>query len=145
MAASRSNAFSAPAKVIMVSEPECWVLDGLIHHDYRNEGPSIERGLLIKVMGLLREFADAEKAPSELPLALTETECWCIDTHVQFDLSFNGRQIGRHLLLKVFDLVLKFDNERRAEGLTGGLALDSVHDRSYRQLRDSLGDGAGDG
>ncbi len=129
---------AVPAKVIMVSEAECWVLDGLIHHDYRTEAPSIERGLLIKVMGLLREFADADKAPPELPLALTETECWAIDAHVQFDLSFNGRQIGRQLLLKVFDLILQFDNERRSERLTAGLPLDPAHDLTYRQYREKL-------
>jgi hypothetical protein len=115
-------------KYIEITEDEAWAIDHTIRHTY-TEGPNnVGRDLLLKVMTLVLEFEERRGkpfAPQVLPLALTEDECWAVDHQIRCDLTVNGKPIGRSLLLKVFQALTEFANDRDSEaGVTqlGSLA-----------------------
>jgi len=105
-----------PTKVIHLSESDCWAVDYLVRHTWKDdEGPgTVGKGLLLKVFSMLKEFEAGCKSPT-LPLALTERECWCIDFNIRHDLNMGHEPVGKRLLLQVFGLVLEFNNERTTE------------------------------
>ncbi|MCL4543115.1 MAG: hypothetical protein M1118_00725 [Chloroflexi bacterium] len=105
-----------PTKVIQLSEADCWAIDYLIRHTWKDDDgpPGGAKGLLIKVFSLLKEFEAGSKAPT-LPIALTEHECWCIDFNIRHDLNMGHEAVGKRLLLQVFGLILEFQNELATE------------------------------
>jgi len=103
-------------KVIHLSEADCWAIDYLVRHTWKDDDspPGVGKALLIKVFSLLKEFEAGSKAPT-LALALTERECWCIDFNIRHDLNMGHEPVGKRLLLQVFGLILEFQNERATE------------------------------
>jgi len=97
-------------KVVHLSEADCWAVDYLVRHTWKDDDgpPGVGKGLLVKVFSLLKEFEAGCKTPT-LPLALTERECWCND------LNMGHEPVGKRLLLQVFGLILEFQNERVTE------------------------------
>lgn len=118
-----------PTKVIYVGESEAWAIDYLVRHTWKDDSLyPVGRDLLIKVIGILKEFEAGSKSPA-LPLALTERECWCVDFHIRHDLSMGHEAVGKKLLLAVFGLILEFNNERATAGELKRFVLDPQHDR----------------
>jgi hypothetical protein len=105
-----------PTKVIHLSEADCWAIDYLVRHTWKDDDgpPGVGKGLLLKVFSLLKEFEAGCREPT-LPLALTERECWCIDFNIRHDLNMGHEPVGKRLLLQVFGLILEFNNERTTE------------------------------
>lgn len=105
-----------PTKVIHLSEADCWAVDYLVRHTWKDDDgpPGVGKGLLIKVFSLLKEFEAGCKTPT-LPLALTERECWCIDFNIRHDLNMGHEPVGKRLLLQVFGLILEYQNQRATE------------------------------
>jgi hypothetical protein len=103
-------------KVIYLSEADCWAIDYLVRHTWKDDDgpPGVGKALLVKVFSLLKEFENGSKSPT-LPLALTERECWCIDFNIRHDLNMGHEQVGKRLLLQVFGIILEFQNERATE------------------------------
>jgi hypothetical protein len=103
-------------KVVQLSEADCWAIDYLVRHTWKDDDgpPGVGKGLLVKVFSLLKEFEAGSKTPT-LPLALTERECWCIDFNIRHDLNMGHEPVGKRLLLQVFGLILEFQNERVTE------------------------------
>jgi hypothetical protein len=106
-------------KIIEVSEGECWAIEYTVRSREMNDPRRIERDLLLKVMALLVEFEDRRGKPfppKQLPLALTEDECWLIVQRVPFDMVLSGEHVGRSVLLKTFRILLEYANERESAG-----------------------------
>lgn len=115
-------------KYVEINEDEAWAIDHTIRHTYSDSGVVIGRDLLLKVMTLVLEFEERRGkpfAPETLPLALTEDECWAIDHQIRCDLTVNNKPVGRAILLKVFQALASYANERDSESgvqQLGGLA-----------------------
>jgi len=125
-----------PAKYVELTEEEAWAIDHVIRHTYPPDGlsPNVGQALLLKVMHLVLEFEERRGqpfAPVQLPIALTEDECWAIDHQVRLDLALNGKPVGRTLLLKVFRLLTEFANERDSQ--RGMLHLGGLADQLRQQ------------
>lgn len=108
-----------PVRTLCISEAEAWLLDEVIRHTFGEHGQPVGRDLLLKVFSVLREFRVAASRPfppRELPLAITEAECWLIDYHVNAARLQRAdpqtARVARELLLKVFDLILAFQTAR---------------------------------
>jgi hypothetical protein len=104
--------------MLHLSEPEAWLLDEVVRHTFTEDGQPIGRELL-KVFSVLREFrlaASRPFPPKELPLAVTESECWLIDYQINAARlqrsDPHSQRVARELLLKVFDLILAFQGDR---------------------------------
>jgi hypothetical protein len=105
-------------KYIEITEDEAWAIDHTIRHTYAEGQNNVGKDLLLKVMTLVLEFEERRGkpfAPQVLPLALTEDECWAIDHQIRCDLTVNGKPIGRSILLKVFQALTEFANDRDSE------------------------------
>ena len=105
-------------KYIEITEDEAWAIDHTIRHTY-SEGPNnVGRDLLLKVMTLVLEFEERRGkplAPNLLPLALSEDECWAVDHQIRCDLTVNSKPVGRGILLKVFQALTDYANDRDSE------------------------------
>jgi hypothetical protein len=106
-------------KVVHVTENECWAVEYTVRSRELPETRRLERDLLLKIMALLVEFEDRHGKPfppTQLPLALTEEECWLIVQRVPLDVVLSGEHAGRTVLLKTFRILLEYANEREAQG-----------------------------
>lgn len=105
----------ASTKTLPITEAEAWLIDDLIRHTWQEENRPTGRNLLLKVFSVLKEFEALSKKPfppREIPIALTEDECWAIDYHIRRGFADpSGMRVGKELLLKVFGLLLEFRNE----------------------------------
>ena len=116
-------------KYIDISEDEAWAIDHTIRHTYQDGQQNIGTDLLLKAMNIVLEFEERRAQPSasqELPLALTEAECWAIDHQIRCDVTLNDKPVGRNLLLKVFRLLTEYANERDSQ--LGVDTLDTLAD-----------------
>ena len=116
-------------KYIDISENEAWAIDHTIRHTYQDGQQNIGKDLLLKAMNIVLEFEERRAQPSasqELPLALTEAECWAIDHQIRCDVTLNDKPVGRNLLLKVFRLLTEYANERESQ--LGVDTLDTLAD-----------------
>jgi hypothetical protein len=130
---------------------EAWAVDDLIRHTWTDEGRPIGRGLLLKVFAVIKEF-DARRndpqPPDQLPIALSEDECWTIDYHVRRGfVDPEGYRVGRPLLLKVFGLILEMRNQESLRLLPVARDIVDTSDRTRRleQWRELLRDESSDG
>ncbi|MBI3979901.1 MAG: hypothetical protein HY331_17135 [Chloroflexi bacterium] len=102
-------------KTVPITEAEAWLIDDLIRHTWQEDGRPTGRHLLVKVFSVLKEFELRSKRafpPREIPIALTEDECWAVDYHVRRGFADpSGMRVGKELLLKIFGLLLDFRNE----------------------------------
>lgn len=119
-----------PVQTLYLCEAEAWLLDEVVRHTFGDDGQPVGRDLLLKAFSVLREFRAAASRPfppKELPLAVTEAECWVIDYFVNAArlqrVDPQTARAARELLLKVFDLILTFQTER----LLGGERLSTAH------------------
>ena len=116
-------------KYIHINENEAWAIDHTIRHTYQEGQQNIGKDLLLKAMNIVLEFDEQRSQPSasqDLPLALTEAECWAIDHQIRCDVTLNDKPVGRDLLLKVFRLLTEYANERDSQ--LGVDTLDSLAD-----------------
>ena len=116
-------------KYIHINENEAWAIDHTIRHTYQEGQQNIGKDLLLKAMNIVLEFDEQRSQPSasqDLPLALTESECWAIDHQIRCDVTLNDKPVGRDLLLKVFRLLTEYANERDSQ--LGVDTLDSLAD-----------------
>ncbi len=115
-----------PTRTIRLTESEAWLIDDLVRHTWSEGMRAVGKDLLIKVFSIITEF-EARRTlpypPRELPIALTEDECWAIDFHIRRGSGEEGKlYIGQQLLLKVFDALLALRNDdeaRRAQAERG--------------------------
>ena len=120
-------------KYIDISENEAWAIDHTIRHTYQDGQQNIGKDLLLKAMNIVLEFEERRAQPyasQELPLALTEAECWAIDHQIRCDVTLNDKPVGRNLLLKVFRLLTEYANERDSQ--LGVDTLDTLADLLQR-------------
>ena len=116
-------------KYIEIGEDEAWAIDHTIRHTYAEGQGNIGKDLLLKVMNVVLEYEEQRSKPfaaDQLPLALTEDECWAIDHQIRCDLTVNSKAVGRGILLKVFRLLTEYANERDSQ--LGIDALDNLAD-----------------
>ncbi|HEX2036628.1 MAG TPA: hypothetical protein VHS99_20790 [Chloroflexota bacterium] len=116
-------------KYIEVTEDEAWAIDHTIRHTFSDGPTNIGRDLLLKVMNVILEFEERRGkpfSPQVLPLAVTEDECWALDHQIRCDLTVNGKPVGRALLLKAFQALTEFANER--DSLSGVTQLGTLAD-----------------
>lgn len=128
-----------------LTESEAWLLDEVVRHTFADEGQPVGKDLLLKVFSVLREFRGATGRPfppKEIPITLTEPECWLIDYYVNVArlqrADGHTAQTARGLLLKVFDMILAFQAGRvLAEGgLHTVLADDALDERLRERLEE---------
>ncbi|MAG35643.1 MAG: hypothetical protein CL878_05280 [Dehalococcoidia bacterium] len=116
-------------KYIEINENEAWAIDHTIRHTYQEGQQNVGKDLLLKAMNIVLEFEEQRTQPyasQDLPLALTEAECWAVDHQIRCDVTFNSKPVGRSLLLKVFRLLTEYANERDSQ--LGVDTLDSLAD-----------------
>ena len=116
-------------KYIHINDNEAWAIDHTIRHTHQEGQQNIGKDLLLKAMNIVLEFEEQRTQPyasQDLPLALTEAECWTIDHQIRCDVTFNDKPVGRNLLLKVFRLLTEYANERDSQ--LGVDTLDTLAD-----------------
>ncbi len=122
---------------IHLTHLESWLLDDMIRHTWNDESRPVGKGLLLKVIALIREFEERSlrpHPPASLPIALNEDECWAIDYHVRRNLrDTDGRPVGKELLLKSFDALLSICNATITESLA--IAEEPIADEESRQRK----------
>ena len=106
---------------IHLTHLEAWLLDDMVRHTWTDESRPIGKGLLLKVIAVIREFEQRSlkpHPPAMVPIAVTEDECWAIDFHIRRNLrDTDGRPVGKELLLKTFDALLTICNATITESL----------------------------
>ena len=133
-----------------LTELEAWAIEDMVRHTWNDEGRPVGRSLLLKIMALLDEFEQRRgqpHPPRDLPLVLSEEECWAVDFHIRRGhVDPTGVRVGRELLYKVFRLLLdlRAADEVRSLGLPDALAdeadpdvqsrLSDLHDFLERNL-----------
>lgn len=130
-----------PVRTLYLTEPEAWLLDEVIRHTFVEDGRPVGRELLLKVFSVLRELrlaANRPFPPKELPVVLSEAECWLIDHHVNAARlqrsDPQSQRVARELLLKVFDLILAFQADRLlGNRYTEAAVEDDTFDLTHRE------------
>ena len=124
---------------IHLTHLESWLLDDMIRHTWNDESRPIGKGLLLKVIALIREFEQRSlrpHPPATLPIGLNEDECWAIDYHVRRNLrDTDGRPVGKELLLKSFDALLSICNATITESFAMAIAEEPIADEESRQRK----------
>ncbi len=122
---------------VHLSHLEAWLLDDMIRHTWADESRPIGKGLLLKVIAVIREFEQRSRKPNPpatMPIVVTEEECWAIDYHIRRSLKdSDGIPVGKELLLKAFDALLTICNASATQSLK--LADSAEEDQEGRQRR----------
>lgn len=126
--------------VLYVTEAEAWTIEDVIRHTWTEEGRPVGKNLLLKIFAVIKEFEARRQRgdpPAALPIVVTEDECWAIDYHVRrTHTDPYGFRVGRDLLLKVFDLLLRMRTEEELRALR--LPEAPVDEPDLRQRLDQL-------
>lgn len=108
-------------RTVLLSEPEAWLLAGILQAPGMENGRQNLRRLLLKIFSILNEFEQRRSrpfAPTALPIGLTEEECWLICHNVR-PLLADGRagRLAQSVLLNVSQLLLQFQDNAVVEPL----------------------------
>ena len=132
-------------RTLILTEIEAWAVEDMIRHTWQDEGRPVGKPLLMKVLALIDEFESRRSQsnpPRDLPLAMTEDECWAIDFHIRRGhVDPTGIRVGKDLLLKVFRLLLdrRAADEVRRLGLLDATDAHETDARPrIRELREFL-------
>lgn len=137
-------------QTVMITEPEAWTIDDMIRHTWMEEGRNVGQVLLVKAFAVIQEFeARRSSPPHELPIALTEEECWALDFHIRrHHVDPMGIPVGRIILLKVFGALLAILNADAVRRMGVPEAPEAEEDAEQRRrlddFRRSLGLEGGD-
>lgn len=134
-----------PTRTIRLSESEAWLIDDLVRHTWSEGMRPVGKDLLIKVFSLITEYESRRTLPyppRELPIALTEDECWAIDFHIRRGTGEEGKLfVGQQILLKVFDALLALRNDDEARRAAADSRASSAAEPPLREdWRDRLRD-----
>ena len=127
----------SPEATIHLTHLESWLLNDMIRHTWNDESRPVGKGLLLKVIALIREFelrSLKPHPPASLPIVLNEDECWAVDYHIRRNLrDTDGRPVGKELLLKTFDALLSICNATITESLL--MVDEPIADEEKRQQK----------